>query len=746
LRALKLVFAFVDSAREAEMSDKRQKTTPLVRLKTLARLLAFATLAAAICLLFLGSTLRAAPEPVLLGGPTYVSGVIDTDTNWTVADSPYLVTGDLTVSEGVTLTIEPGVEVRFATTDALSSGQDPDRVELIVAGTLVADEVTFTSNADSPAAGDWYGIWFLNSSVGWDGSGGSAISNSTIEYGIVGISIDGTSPMISNNTITEMRGQPASSGPECNDTVVDGRDGYGIYVTNEASPMIVGNIISGIQGGWPSSCRYHWYSGFVGDGGSAAGIHVSGGSSPTIARNMIHEVQGIDGVHGWVDWICRGGAAPGNGGKGVSIYVGDSSCSNITNNIVSRTQGGNGGNGDVGYIEHCYIDGASGGLAAGIYVEDSSAAPMNNTIVASTGGQGGVPGVGVFTQRVGASIDDAREFDNGDYDDSGSAVLLGDYNGFQDYVGFRFSSVYIQQGAIIDSAMLTLTAYETSSETSVEEGTQFLIKGEAIGHSPTFSADNSPRDRTPTAAGVIWTVTEAWVQGQTYSSPDLTTVIQEIVNREDWWSITSALTILVLDVAVDNQNCRACTWDKDPSEAAQLTITWHKGRPGRDGIGVGVNVASSVDIVNNIVVSHTIGISGTTTTATLSHNDVWGNSEANYSGVAPGTNDISADPLFVDPGNDDYHLQCGSPAIDAGTNEGAPPADFENDPRPLDGNSDGIAVVDMGADEFKPIPIPVGGIIVPVSKLELLAPWIYLGLLALVAGILLVRRHIPEQG
>jgi hypothetical protein len=41
---------------------------------------------------------------------------------------------------------------------------------------------------------------------------------------------------------------------------------------------------------------------------------------------------------------------------------------------------------------------------------------------------------------------------------------------------------------------------------------------------------------------------------------------------------------------------------------------------------------------------------------------------------------------------------------------------------------------------------PIGGIVMPVNRLELLAPWICLGLLGLVAGIMLVRIRIWEQG
>ena len=55
---------------------------------------------------------------------------------------------------------------------------------------------------------------------------------------------------------------------------------------------------------------------------------------------------------------------------------------------------------------------------------------------------------------------------------------------------------------------------------------------------------------------------------------------------------------------------------------------------------------------------------------TVSHNNVFGSSIVNYSGLpdATGTDgNISVDPLFVNRANADYHLREGSPSIDTGT-------------------------------------------------------------------------------
>jgi hypothetical protein len=123
------------------------------------------------------------------------------------------------------------------------------------------------------------------------------------------------------------------------------------------------------------------------------------------------------------------------------------------------------------------------------------------------------------------------------------------------------------------------------------------------------------------------------------------------------------------------------------------------------------NYNSSPAISNSIFVGNTAsqggGIwAGGSSSPTIDYNDVWNNSPDDYYGCSAGPNDISQDPLFVHPALGDYHLQPGSPCIDAGTNKGAPSEDIEGKPRPIDGDGDGTATTDMGAYEYMPPPPP----------------------------------------
>jgi len=70
----------------------------------------------------------------------------------------------------------------------------------------------------------------------------------------------------------------------------------------------------------------------------------------------------------------------------------------------------------------------------------------------------------------------------------------------------------------------------------------------------------------------------------------------------------------------------------------------------------------------------------------------------NGAGTIADHNLTGIDPQFVDPAVGDFHLMSGSPAIDAGTSQDAPVADFDGDPRPLG------AGIDIGADEYRSDP------------------------------------------
>ncbi len=137
-----------------------------------------------------------------------VSGGIFTNTTWTEANSPYIIVGDVAVDSAVTLTIEPGVQVRF-------NGKYYFFVDgkMIAAGT-VTDSILFTSNKTTPASKDWWGLTFRPKGK-YDTS---IMRYCIVEYSNIGIYVDGCSPKISNSLIINnwigIDIHPAASAPQ----------------------------------------------------------------------------------------------------------------------------------------------------------------------------------------------------------------------------------------------------------------------------------------------------------------------------------------------------------------------------------------------------------------------------------------------------------------------------------------------------------------------------------------------------
>jgi len=89
---------------------------------------------------------------LISNGQTNISGSVFTSTTWTMSGSPYILSGNVVVFEGVQLTIEPGVVVKF------DSGAGFELRGKISAIGTVSNPIKLTSNLANPTKGSWNGI------------------------------------------------------------------------------------------------------------------------------------------------------------------------------------------------------------------------------------------------------------------------------------------------------------------------------------------------------------------------------------------------------------------------------------------------------------------------------------------------------------------------------------------------------------------------------------------------------------
>ncbi|MFZ4860168.1 MAG: right-handed parallel beta-helix repeat-containing protein, partial [Desulfuromonadaceae bacterium] len=161
------------------------------------------------------------------------------DETW-YSGGTYEVQGSITVEQGATLTIEPGVTVKMA-----------NGASFIVSGTLKATGTTFTW-ADGVNA--WRGILF--SGVG---SSGSRLENCVLEHArgnyrnwndnMDVIYISQSSPTITGCTINQSTANTgiavAGGSPVISNNTVSGMSGNGLTVTGSDHPTVTGNAITG---------------------------------------------------------------------------------------------------------------------------------------------------------------------------------------------------------------------------------------------------------------------------------------------------------------------------------------------------------------------------------------------------------------------------------------------------------------------------------------------------------------------
>jgi hypothetical protein len=177
------------------------------------------------------------------------------------------------------------------------------------------------------------------------------------------------------------------------------------------------------------------------------------------------------------------------------------------------------------------------------------------------------------TWQVGAVNDDAIEYGSGSFD------AANDYNRVRSYTnplssnyvccGVRFTSINIGQGDTIDSADIKLYTYSGSYDDM-----NSVIYGNDVDNAQDFS-DNahiiSEEHRPRTSASVSWV--EYSIGAGVWATKSVTSIIQEIVNREGWTS-NGALVLLFIANTDVSKIFRAKAYEKEPTQAPKLYIEW----------------------------------------------------------------------------------------------------------------------------------------------------------------------------
>lgn len=142
------------------------------------------------------------------------------------------------------------------------------------------------------------------------------------------------------------------------------------------------------------------------------------------------------------------------------------------------------------------------------------------------------------TQQTGASQitdddDDAEErLSNGNVSLGSSDLEMGYDGSNQQLVGMRFTNVQIAQGAEVTDAWLELTARGVSYGASA-----LIIQAENVGDAPTFQdtyGHLSNRASSVVAGSVGWNPEPFDLDGEIFESPDISSLLQAVVNRDDW--------------------------------------------------------------------------------------------------------------------------------------------------------------------------------------------------------------------
>jgi hypothetical protein len=181
-------------------------------------------------------------------------------------------------------------------------------------------------------------------------------------------------------------------------------------------------------------------------------------------------------------------------------------------------------------------------------------------------------GVGTVEVRIAAVSDDAEERPTGAVSLDSTDLELVDDAGIQT-IGMRFPGLAVPRGAAIVNAYIQFQVDEaTTGATTVR------LEAQAVDNAPTFTtAVRSISTRARTSAFVSWSP-PPWpainVAGSAQRTPNLSGVVQQIVNRPGW---ASGNALAIIASGSGKRVAEAC--DGSPPAAPLLHVEYVAGSP-----------------------------------------------------------------------------------------------------------------------------------------------------------------------
>ncbi len=157
--------------------------------------------------------------------------------------------------------------------------------------------------------------------------------------------------------------------------------------------------------------------------------------------------------------------------------------------------------------------------------------------------------------------DDAGQNPNGGYFSlSDDNIYFGETNDGQDIIsGFRFQNITITNPDEILNAHINFIV-----DGRYENDIHIRLFGEASDHSQTFSSNSKPSDRSITTNYIDWVLNSgtAWNYKERHDSPDLNSILKEIIGRPGW-SSGNAISIIVKNVSSNSNHRRIFGFERD---------------------------------------------------------------------------------------------------------------------------------------------------------------------------------------